>query len=47
MNPGEPNPLSLKRLLVPAPADLLAMRRVSSLVNSVKNDSSALLNDAT
>jgi putative SOS response-associated peptidase YedK len=43
MNPRERNPLSLKRLLVPAPADLLVMHPASPLVNSVKNDSPALL----
>jgi putative SOS response-associated peptidase YedK len=43
MNPRERDPLSLKRLLVPAPADLLAMRPVSALVNSVKNEGPALL----
>jgi putative SOS response-associated peptidase YedK len=42
MNPRERDPLSLKRLLVPALADLLAMRSVSQLVNNVKNDSPAL-----
>jgi putative SOS response-associated peptidase YedK len=43
MNPKEANPLSLKRLLVPAPADLLAMKPMSPLVNSVKNDGPELL----
>jgi putative SOS response-associated peptidase YedK len=43
MNPRERDPLSLKRLLVPAPADLLVMRPASPLVNSVKNDSPDLL----
>jgi len=38
MNPKEENPLSLKRLLVPAPAEFLAMQPASPLVNSVKND---------
>lgn len=38
MNPRERNPLSLKRLLTPAPADLLLMQPASPLVNSVKND---------
>ena len=37
MNPWEQHPLSLKRLLTPAHADLLLMRRVSPLVSSVKN----------
>jgi putative SOS response-associated peptidase YedK len=43
MNPREPNPLSLKRLLIPAPDDLLRMRPASSLVNNVKNDGPELL----
>jgi putative SOS response-associated peptidase YedK len=43
MNPRERDPLSLKRLLVPAPHDLLAMRRAPPLVNSVKNEGPALL----
>jgi putative SOS response-associated peptidase YedK len=43
MNPRERDPLSLKRLLVPAPADLLAMQPASPLVNSVKNEGPALL----
>jgi putative SOS response-associated peptidase YedK len=43
MNPKEENPLSLKRLLVPAPLDLLVMQPASPLVNSVKNDRPELL----
>jgi putative SOS response-associated peptidase YedK len=43
MNPRERDPLSLKRLFVPAPHDLLAMRPASPLVNSVKNEGPALL----
>jgi putative SOS response-associated peptidase YedK len=43
MNPREKNPLSLKRLLVPAPADLLVMQPASPLVNSVKNEGPELL----
>jgi len=43
MNPQERDPLSLKRLLVPAVPDLLAMQPASPLVNSVKNDSPELL----
>jgi putative SOS response-associated peptidase YedK len=43
MNPRETDPLLLKRLLVPAPNDLLAMRPASPLVNSVKNEGPALL----
>jgi putative SOS response-associated peptidase YedK len=37
------DPLSLKRVLAPAPADLLVMRPASLLVNSVKNEGPALL----
>lgn len=43
MNPREKDPLSLKRLLVPAASDLLLMRPASTLVNSVKNEGPALL----
>jgi putative SOS response-associated peptidase YedK len=43
MNPGEKEPLSLKRLLVPAPADLLVMQPASPLANSVKNEGPELL----
>ncbi len=43
MNPREPDPLSLKRLLVPASSDLLSVRPASPLVNSVKNEGPALL----
>jgi putative SOS response-associated peptidase YedK len=43
MDPRERDPLSLKRLLVPAPHDLLAMRPASPLVNNVKNEGPALL----
>jgi hypothetical protein len=35
MNPKEENPLSLKRLLVPAATELLATQAASPLVNSV------------
>ncbi len=50
MNLREPGPLSLKRLslkrlLVPAPDDLLVVRPASPLVNSVKNEGSELLED--
>ena len=38
MNPREEDPLSLKRLLVPAPSELLVMRPASPLANSVKNE---------
>ncbi|MGO9607996.1 MAG: SOS response-associated peptidase [Candidatus Binataceae bacterium] len=43
MNTREQDPLSLKRLLRPAAADLLLMRPASPLVNSVKNDGRELL----
>jgi putative SOS response-associated peptidase YedK len=43
MNAGERDPLSLKRLLVPAPGDVLVMRPASPLANSVKNEGPALL----
>jgi putative SOS response-associated peptidase YedK len=45
MNWREPDPLSLKRLLVPAPEDLLVMRPASPLVNNVKNEGPKLLED--
>jgi putative SOS response-associated peptidase YedK len=40
-----PHPLSLKRLLTPAPDDLLVIRLASPLVNSVKNEGPELLED--
>ena len=43
MNPREKCPLSLKRLLVPAPSDLLVMQPASQLANSVKNGGPTLL----
>lgn len=43
MNPRENEPLSLKRLLVPAPDDLLVTQCASLLVNSVKNEGTELL----
>jgi putative SOS response-associated peptidase YedK len=43
MNPREEDPLSLKRLLVPAPSELLVMQPASPLANSVKNEGPALL----
>jgi putative SOS response-associated peptidase YedK len=43
MNPHEANPVSLKRLLVPAPEGALEMRPVSPLANSVRNDGPELL----
>jgi putative SOS response-associated peptidase YedK len=45
MNLREPHPLSLKRLLAPAPNDLLVVRPASPLVNSVKNEGPELLED--
>jgi putative SOS response-associated peptidase YedK len=45
MNSCEPDPLSLKRLLLPAPDDLLMVRPASPLVNSVKNEGPQLLED--
>ncbi len=35
---SESDPLTLKRLLVPAPDDLLMVQPASPLVNSVKNE---------
>lgn len=43
MNPNEADPLSLKRLLVAPPDDLLAVTPASPLVNSVKNEGPELL----
>jgi putative SOS response-associated peptidase YedK len=43
MNWREPDPLSLKRLLVPALDDLLVVRPAAPLVSNVKNDGSELL----
>jgi putative SOS response-associated peptidase YedK len=37
INPREPNPIALKRLLIPAPDDLLRVQPASSLVNNPKN----------
>jgi putative SOS response-associated peptidase YedK len=45
MNGRERDPLSLKRLLAPAPDDLLVVRPASPLVNSVKNEGPELLED--
>jgi putative SOS response-associated peptidase YedK len=45
MNGREPDPLSLKRLLAPAPDDLLVLRPASPLVNCVKNEGPELLED--
>jgi putative SOS response-associated peptidase YedK len=43
MDPRAPDPLALKKLLVPAPADLLVATPVSPDVNDVDNDSPDLL----
>jgi len=43
MNPTEADPLSLKRLLIPAPDDVLLAQPASPLANSVKNDGPELL----
>jgi putative SOS response-associated peptidase YedK len=41
-NPREQDPLSLERLLMPAPCDLLSVRPGSPPVNSIKNEGPAL-----
>ena len=46
MDPRAPDPHALKRLLVPAPADLLTATPVSPEVNNVENDSAELLQPA-
>ena len=46
MDPRAPDPHALKRLLVPAPADLLTATPVSPEVNNVDNDSPELLQPA-
>jgi len=46
MDPRAPDPLVLKRLLVPAPADLLIATPVSPKINNVRNDSPELLEPA-
>jgi putative SOS response-associated peptidase YedK len=43
MDPRAPDPLALKRLLIPAPADLLVATPVSPEVNNVDHDSPDLL----
>jgi putative SOS response-associated peptidase YedK len=43
MNPREADPLSLKRLLVPAPDDLLTMQPASPLANNANNEGPELL----
>jgi putative SOS response-associated peptidase YedK len=45
MNPREPDPRALKRLLVPAADELLVTRPASPLVNSAKNEGPELLED--
>lgn len=45
MNPREEHPLDLKRLLVPAPEDLLVTQRVSPIVNNVRNEGPELLKE--
>jgi putative SOS response-associated peptidase YedK len=45
MNPRDEHPLDLKRLLVPAPDDLLVTQRASPLVNYVQNDGPELLKE--
>jgi putative SOS response-associated peptidase YedK len=45
MNARAPDAIARKRLLVPAPDDLLAVRPASPLVNSVKNEGPELLED--
>src|SRR5208282_1133450 len=46
MDPRAPDPLALKRLLVPALADLLIAAVVSPKINNVRNDSPELLEPA-
>jgi putative SOS response-associated peptidase YedK len=46
MDPRAPDPVALKRLLVPAPGDLLIATPVSPDVNDVDNDSPDLLRPA-
>lgn len=43
MNPRESNPIALKRLLIPAQADLLIATPASSLANNAKNEGAELL----
>ena len=43
MNPRDPDPRALKRLLVPPPDDYLQMRPVSPLVNNANNEGPELL----
>jgi len=45
MNPREADPLSLKRMLIPAAEDALEMRPASPLVNSVRNEGPELLGE--
>src|SRR5258708_3953469 len=46
MDPRAPDPHALKRLLTPAPAELLTATPVSPEVNNVDNDSADLLQPA-
>ncbi len=46
IDPNRPDPHALLGLLGPAPEGLLVARRVSPLVNSVKNDFAAVLEEA-
>jgi putative SOS response-associated peptidase YedK len=46
MDPRAPDALALKRLLVPAPADLLITTRVSPKLNNANNDAPELLQSA-
>jgi hypothetical protein len=43
VNPREVDPLALKRMLVPAPEDLLEMRPASPMANSARNEGPQLL----
>jgi len=45
MNPRDEQPLDLKRLLVPAPDDLLVTQKASPLVNYVRNDGPELVKE--
>lgn len=46
MNPREADPHSLKRILIPAAADVLEMRPASPLVNNVRNEGPELLGNS-
>jgi putative SOS response-associated peptidase YedK len=43
MNPREAKPLALKRMLIPAPENLLDIRPASPLANSARNEGPQLL----